>query len=90
MLTCLFFHTVYFSLPNWMMLPSWNKPDKVTLFDCDVSFNYAVAFITKSKYKRLEQRQGRDKARSSCRLRNDISICQLIQDPSSSPRLSQP
>jgi len=39
------------------------KHDKVTLFDSDASFNYVLAFITKSKYKRLKQKKRRGERR---------------------------
>lgn len=46
--------------PKWIALQAWNKPDKVTLFDSDVSFNYGTAFITKSKHKRLKKKDSKE------------------------------
>lgn len=39
----------YFPQPARMAWQDWKKPGKVMLFDSDASFNYILAFITKSK-----------------------------------------
>lgn len=43
--------------PQWIVLKAWNNPGKVILFDSAVSLNYVAAFISKSKYKGMKERE---------------------------------
>lgn len=43
-----------------MVWRDWKKPGKVTLFDSDASFNYVLAFITKSKKQKAKKKKKKE------------------------------